>query len=171
MDLRTFEVLAQYNERTNREMNGLIRTLDLTRWNREFGGYFKSIESLCNHIYVCDFNWLKRFSRLREFDCIRSPFFAADIGFGATVLNGPGEYDAKRGDLDDRITAFVREIRQSDINQMLTYTDSRGTVYERVFGGLVLHMFNHQTHHRGMISIYLENMGISNDYSNLSNML
>lgn len=170
MDLRTFKVLAEYNKRTNREINDIINTLDDTQWNHEFGGYFNSIKSLCNHIYICDFNWLKRFSNLREFDYIKNSFFATDIHFGTIVLNNPNEYNAKRKILDDYITAFVQEIKQNDIGQMLTYTDSHGAVYERVFGGLVLHMLNHQTHHRGMISIYLEEMKISNDFSNLINM-
>jgi uncharacterized damage-inducible protein DinB len=29
------------------------------------------------------------------------------------------------------------------------------------------HIFNHQTHHRGMISLYLDMMGIDNDFSGL----
>ena len=53
----------------------------------------------------------------------------------------------------------------------LTYMDSRGDEYKKNFGGLIIHMFNHQTHHRGMISIYLEELGIANDFSNLNSIL
>ena len=34
-------------------------------------------------------------------------------------------------------------------------------------GGLILHMFNHQTHHRGMIALYLDILGKENDFSSL----
>jgi uncharacterized damage-inducible protein DinB len=30
---------------------------------------------------------------------------------------------------------------------------------------LLLHVFNHGTHHRGMIAAYLDLLGIENDYS------
>ena len=70
-----------------------------------------------------------------------------------------------------RLVGFVNEIAPEDLDRYLEYVDSHGRAYKRVFGGLVLHVFNHQTHHRGMISIYLENMGIANDYSNLSETL
>ncbi len=30
-----------------------------------------------------------------------------------------------------------------------------------------LHLFNHQTHHRGQISVLLDQLGVENDYSNL----
>jgi uncharacterized damage-inducible protein DinB len=73
--------------------------------------------------------------------------------------------------LDNQFSDFVNEIAEEDLDQYLEYSDSHGKLYKRLFGGLVLHCFNHQTHHRGMISVYLENMGISNDYSNLANMV
>jgi uncharacterized damage-inducible protein DinB len=49
--------------------------------------------------------------------------------------------------------------------------DSHGKLYKRLFGGLIVHCFNHQTHHRGMISIYLDSLGIDNDFSNLAGMV
>ena len=33
--------------------------------------------------------------------------------------------------------------------------------------GLLIHLFNHQTHHRGMISLYLEMLGKENNYNNI----
>jgi len=171
MDLQTFRVYDEYNKRTNKSMNAILASLSNDQWNQRFGGYFNSVKSLCNHLYICDFNWLKRFSALRDFDYNKNTLFAEDIQFGTTILHTVGEYEEKRKELDDYLSAFIQEIKQEDIGQILTYTDSHGKLYQRLFGGLVLHMFNHQTHHRGMISIYLEEMGINNDYSDLMNML
>jgi uncharacterized damage-inducible protein DinB len=33
--------------------------------------------------------------------------------------------------------------------------------------GLLIHLFNHETHHRAMVSIYLEMLGKANDYNNV----
>ena len=33
---------------------------------------------------------------------------------------------------------------------------------------LVAHMFNHQTHHRGQISLYLDILGKKNDFSGIA---
>jgi uncharacterized damage-inducible protein DinB len=30
---------------------------------------------------------------------------------------------------------------------------------------LIIHMFNHQTHHRGMVSLYLELLRVENGFS------
>ncbi|MFW6212953.1 MAG: DinB family protein [Spirochaetota bacterium] len=39
------------------------------------------------------------------------------------------------------------------------------------FGKILLHLFNHQTHHRGAISQILDEHGVKNDYSNLLQLL
>jgi len=171
MDIRTCRLLADYNTQTNAAMNSIIRSLSPAGWKREFQGYFSSIQSLCNHIYICDFNWLKRFSALRTYQYITDPVFENELNFGATVLEEIEEYISKREVFDKNIIQFTSELKQSDMDRILTYTDSHNVIHKRLFGGLVIHFFNHQTHHRGMISIYLENLKIQNDFSNLSDML
>lgn len=172
MDVRTLKLFAEYNRKTNSDMNAVLQGLEPSQWHQECkGGYFSSIQSLCNHVYLADFIWLKRFSRLREFPYIEDPLFKQDLRFGSTAFETTGEYLEKRRVLDDQITRFVNEVAQEDLDRDLEYVDSRGMAHKRVFGGLVLHVFNHQTHHRGMISIYLESMGVENDYSNLAYFL
>lgn len=167
MDIRTCKLFAQYNKKTNCEMDEFIKPLEETQWSREFNGYFNSIKSLCNHLYISDFIWLQRFSNLREYCYIKNPMFNSEMRFGSTVLGDIGDYIVKREELDQQIILFVDEITQDDFDKYLTYKDSQGVSQKRLFGGLVLHFFNHQTHHRGMVSLYLENMNINNDFSNL----
>lgn len=171
MDLYSIKLFAMYNEITNIEMNEIISELSSVQWERQFNGYFNSIKSMCNHIYICDFNWLKRFSNLRPFKFIRNSMFKQTLGFDEVVLESIQDYKEKRGKLDISINEFVNELKREDIEKDLKYIDSHGKEYNRNFGGLILHMFNHETHHRGMISIYLEEMKIANDYSNLMDML
>lgn len=171
MDIQTLKLLAEYNKKTNSDMNTLIQKLPASQWNQEFKGYFTSIKSLCNHVYISDFNYLQRFSRLRKFSYIDKELFRQQLQFGSTVFEGVEEYLDKRKGLDVQIIEFVNEIAPADLDRHLEYTDSHGKEHRRGFGGLVLHFFNHQTHHRGMISVYLEGMDISNDFSNLVNFV
>lgn len=171
MDLYSIKLFAMYNERTNIKMNEIISELSNIQWERQFNGYFNSIKSMCNHIYIGDFNWLKRFSNLRQFKYIRNGIFKQTIRFDEAVLESIQDYKEKRGKLDICINEFVNELKREDLEKDLKYIDSHGKEYKRNFGGLILHMFNHETHHRGMVSIYLEEMKIANDYSNLMDML
>jgi len=171
MDNKTLQFLARYNAITNEKMNRYIAELSDDQRNQKFGGYFTSIRSLCNHLYITDFNWLKRFSNLRTFDYIRDDFFRREHAFGTHAFLEKKDYLAMRSDLDKRISQFTDELREDDLSRKLRYNDSHGTEHNQEFGLTVLHFFNHQTHHRGMVSIYLEEMGIANDYSNIMDII
>jgi uncharacterized damage-inducible protein DinB len=171
MDTSTIKLLAGYNEKTNREMDTFISRLDEGQWNHAFATFFPSIRAICNHIYIADFAWLKRFSTLREFRYIRDGVFSQEIGFADNAFVTREEYLSKRQNLDKLIAAFADEITDTDLGSALKYKDSHGTENTRNFGGLVLHFFNHQAHHRGMISAFLEMLGIPNDYSNLARLV
>ena len=171
MDIRTIKLFEEYNGKTNKKIGAIISRLTKEQWEKEFSGYFSSIKSLCNHIYIGDFNWLKRFSNLRQFKYVQEKFFEQTMRFDAMIIDDIEGYLDKREELDDYIKKFVNELKTADLEQKLKYLDSHGVEYNRLFGGLILHMFNHETHHRGMISIYLENMQIYNDYSNLMDIL
>jgi uncharacterized damage-inducible protein DinB len=58
-----------------------------------------------------------------------------------------------------------------DLEKQLTYTSSEGLTHTRRMEGCVLHLMNHETHHRGMISLYLEMLGKANDFNSVSSVL
>jgi len=172
MDKNILVLFAKYNKTVNEKMNGIIKTLSPEEWDKDLGGYFKSVRGLCSHLYICDFNWLKRFSKLRDFSVFREGLFSREpYSFKEELFQDMGEYLSKRQELDEKIIAFTNEIIEADTNSLLKYVDSHGTPYEKNFGGLVLHSFNHDTHHRGMISLYLEMLGRENDFASLSAVL
>jgi len=171
MNTGTLSLFSEYNREANERMNRHLRILTDEQWQKPFPGFFPTIQSLGNHIYVTDFNWLKRFSGLREFEYMGDPFFLREMNFRDLYLVSLEDYLTERLRMDGFIDRFVRELREQDLEKDLTYRDSRGDAYTRNFGGLVLHMFNHQTHHRGMISLYLEDLGIPNDYNSLMDIL
>ncbi len=171
MDIQTCNLFARYNQVANNEMNLIISKLDNVQWNNEFGGYFKSIKDVCNHIYLGDFNWLQRFSRLRPFNYIKDPLFELNLLFGTTPLNELPDYFQKREELDRKLIQFTSELCQDDLGMALSYSDSKGLSHTRNFGGLIVHVFNHQTHHRGMVSVYLDILNIHNDFSNVSSLV
>ncbi|MDR2258461.1 MAG: DinB family protein [Treponema sp.] len=160
-----FVVLAEYNREANEKMNGFIGDLNDEEWNREFKGYFPSIRSLCSHLYICDFNWLKRFGGVKEYTVLNDPLFAETLNYDMLLFPGRDEYFAKRPVLDEKLIDLIGETEDAELSKILTYTDSRGTAVEKKFQAPLLQMFNHQTHHRAMISLYLEFLGRPNDFS------
>ena len=167
MQKDTFVLWAKYNRVVNEKMDGIISTLNPLEWNKDLGGYFKSIRGICSHLYVCDFNWLKRFSNLRDFSVFKESVFSREPYpfFSEILFEDMKEYLRMRPLLDEKICALMNEITEEDLHSLLKYTDSHGTVQELLFGGLLMQTLNHDTHHRGMISLYLELLGRDNDFS------
>jgi|WetSurMetagenome_2_1015567.scaffolds.fasta_scaffold86078_2 uncharacterized damage-inducible protein DinB len=163
----TFKLLAKYNSHTNTEMNKLISQLTITEWEKEFNGFYRNIKALCTHIYIADCNWLKRFALLRSFRYLDDPTLAVSYSWDSNIFESINEYLNKRMELDQIIISLADEITQEDLNRFIKYKNWKGEFEEHNIGGILLHMFNHQTHHRGMISLYLEFVGKENDYSGL----
>ncbi len=65
-----------------------------------------------------------------------------------------------RRHMDATILAFVNETVESDFDQILVYKNTKGITFKRLFGPLMLHFFNHQTHHRGQMTALLSQQGI-----------
>ena len=164
----TFVLFAKYNKMTNEKMNDIIKTLSAEEWKKSLGGYFKSVRDLCSHLYIADFNWHKRFSKLRDFNVYKDAFFNRDpYPYTEVLFEDMGEYLAQRPSFDEKIIAFADELRDADLSAPLKYTDPRGNAHENEFGGLVLHCLNHETFHKGMLSLYLEMLGRENDFASL----
>jgi uncharacterized damage-inducible protein DinB len=167
----TFQILAKYNRAANEKMNEVIKTLPSADWEKQFPAFFKSVRAVCSHIFVADFTWLKRFGGLREFTVLKDRYFEQPYSFKEVAFPEKSEYFSKRAELDAKIGAFVEELTEEDLQSPLNYQDSSGNPYTKNFGGCLLHTFNHETHHRGMISLYLELLGKDNDFNSISPVL
>ncbi len=171
MDTKTVKLFAEYNGKTNQAMNRLIDGLTGEQWDHAFSGYYPTIHALCNHLYVSDFAWLKRFGNLRPFQYLEDELFQAQLTLSSRALVDQRDYLAKRPVLDAKMAALASELTDDDLAATLTYHNFKGVEQRRNLGGLLLHMFNHGTHHRGMISLYLDSLGVENDYSNLFHLV
>jgi uncharacterized damage-inducible protein DinB len=77
------------------------------------------------------------------------------------------DYADKRNVLDRVLLRLSEELTEDDMDKRLIFTNAKGETHDRPVGGCLLHLFNHQTHHRAMVSLYLEFLGKANDYSGL----
>ena len=165
----TVKLMARYNAQANLDMNAVLAPLSAEEWTKERGGFYPSFHALTAHIYSADSAWLGRFRGLRPFRALQASVFDFPPTPGVPAFDTFAAYLQKRAELDQIAIAFSEEVTDADLGAELDYRNFRGDPFTKSFGGLVVHMFNHATHHRGMIALYLDQMGVKNDYSNLSN--
>jgi uncharacterized damage-inducible protein DinB len=163
----TIKLLASYNEHVNRAMDRILATLDEMDWDRGLGGFYPSIRALCSHLFVTDLAWVKRVSTLRAFQFAENALLTRTPTWGQLLFPKVAGYTPDREALDGVLIQVAEQLSADDLTKRLRYKDWRGVDQDRNVGGLLLHMFNHQTHHRGMISLYLDMLGKQNDFSSM----
>jgi uncharacterized damage-inducible protein DinB len=163
----TVKLLARYNRHANAEMGRICAGLSDEEWNRALGGYYPSIRALCSHVFQSDLAWLKRFAALRPFRFGEHPIFQRPMVWGELLFPTFADHARERQVADDLLSQFADEVTTEDLPRRLRYKSLQGVDQDRELGGVVMHVFNHQTHHRGMVSLYLDMLGKQNDFSNL----
>ena len=154
-------LMASYNQWMNEKLYKAAFQLPTLELVDDRGAFFGSISSTLNHIAVGDTIWLKRFAShpanykilrqlsmqsLESLDQILFPEF--------TLL-----YDYRK-DLDDIIVKWASTITETDLDCELHYKNMKNVSATKNFYSLLMHFFNHQTHHRGQVTTLFSQVGM-----------
>ena len=157
-----FVLLAQYNEWMNTKLYDAAGRLAPDALAAERGAFFGSIIGTLNHIVAGDTIWLRRFAmHPARFDALQplleQPPLDAVTAIYSTDL---AQLAARRKVLDAMVKQWAAAVADADLDHVLAYKSTKGVPSQKRFGSLVLHFFNHQTHHRGQASTLLSQAGV-----------
>ena len=157
-----FALLAQYNESMNLKLYAVAGQLSAEQLVEDKGAFFGSLIGTLNHILAGDTIWLQRFAqhpaRYSSLEPIRmmpppaslTAIFSTDL----SVLS------VQRVKLDAITNALVAQVTEGELQQVVPYKSMMGVPSRKRFSSLLLHFFNHQTHHRGQASTLLFQAGV-----------
>lgn len=162
MTLREHAVLmAGYNRWMNDKVYAAVSRLPPDAVAEDRGAFFGSILGTLNHLLAADLIWLHRFAnhpaRFAALDPVRG--MAHPLGIDQILHDRLAPLQAQRRELDAAIEAWAAELGDEDLDHVLSYANMKGIVSRRPFAGLVMHFFNHQTHHRGQVTTLLTQAG------------
>lgn len=157
-----FIMMAAYNEWMNAKLFAAARQLPPQELMADRKAYFGSIIGTLNHIAVGDTLWLKRFAAhpsrhpaLEPIRALRTPASLDEVLF--LDIESLCNY---RKMLDEIIKQWAMTLTQEDLLHVLHYTNMKGVTANKCFSSLIMHFFNHQTHHRGQATTLLCQAGI-----------
>ena len=134
------DMLAAYNEWANQRVYDAAAGLPDEDYRADRGAFFGSLHGTLNHILVGDRIWMRRFTGTGN-----SPRRLEGI-----LYDDFGELRAARQAEDARIAAYIAGLSEADLDGLVRYRTLRDpTEIEQPLVPLLLHFFNHQTHHRG----------------------
>jgi uncharacterized damage-inducible protein DinB len=165
-----FQSLAMYNSSVNQSIKELIEPLSKEKIMTKTKAFFPSIFETLLHLFLSDLFWLKRF---RDVFMESNALSVSKL----VILDGKNlrkkfETDytklfQRRKQADEVIMQFIEEIDEDTLNTVISYKNFKGDEVEKELWKILLQWFNHQTHHRGQISVLLDEIGVNNDYSSL----
>lgn len=168
-----FQAFAKYNQSVNLSILELVEPLTQEKVMAKTKAFFPSIFETMNHNLMSDLYWLKRFGDgFKESMALTNAVVALDFRGLRTEL----EADYKklfhyRIQVDEVIRQLIEEWDENTLNSVFKYKTFKGEEMEGILWKILLQWFNHQTHHRGQISVLLDMVDVKNDYSSMVNRI
>lgn len=145
-------MMARYNSWQNGQMAGAMAQLDEAALKAARGAFFGSILRTASHLLWGDTIWMSRFEGAEP------P--AVDIAQSPEMFGEFEGWQQARLAMDARIEAWAGRLVQGDIDRdLIWYSGLSKAEMRKPMSVLVVHLFNHQTHHRGQISAMLTAAG------------
>ncbi|SDH08101.1 MULTISPECIES: DinB family protein [unclassified Duganella] len=157
-----FLLLARYNADMNQNLYNAAAQLPAEELTADRKAFFGSLAGTLNHLLAGDTIWLKRFStHPASFSALQATqALPQPGGLTHSFGNELPVLRAYREQLDTIISAFVPQLTEADLAHIFEYRTTLGNTYRKQFGAVLLHFFNHQTHHRGQASTLLTQAGV-----------
>ena len=166
---RATRLFATYNAHADRLLFDVLDRLEPSVIDEPAGSYFSSILGLLNHVLLAGLTWLVRFREGGiDVDTLRDPVLTFEHpGWGKPLFDNYPAVREHQVELDRVFIRLTTEWGAAGCQVPFSYVTSRGEHHTKLAGEVLLHVFNHATHHRGQISQILDERGVEHDYSNL----
>lgn len=160
--LSNLQLMSQYNQWMNQKIYQVAQQLGNDKIQQDQGAFFGSLFGTLNHIYVADIIWLRRFAQhSKKYQSLNQlPELSSYTILNQTVVSNLENLNKFRQELDNIIINWCQEINPKDLEDNLSYIDTQGNYYQKNFGQLIHHFFNHQTHHRGQAFTLISQQGL-----------
>jgi uncharacterized damage-inducible protein DinB len=144
-------LLAQYNAWMNGKVYAACATLSDDERKLDRGAFFHSIHGTLNHVLLADSIWMGRFEA--------KPF--AFKSLDQELYASFDELRARRAEMDERIDAWAGRLSDAALEGKLEFTSAiTKRTHAPTLWRVVAHFFNHQTHHRGQLTVLLSQAGV-----------
>ncbi|MBN9431743.1 MAG: damage-inducible protein DinB [Bosea sp.] len=139
-------MMAHYNRWANERVYRAAAALPEADWRADQGAFFGSLMGTLNHLLVTDRIWMRRVSGDGPVQTRLDEIVTEDLP----------ELTRLREAEDARIIAFVEGLDEDGAGAPVTYGPLTASgSFTQPLAALLIHLFNHETHHRGQATVLL----------------
>lgn len=140
--------MALNNAWANATIFSAIKELPEGTFGAPAPGFFPSLQKTMNHIYEVDLYYL---------DALEGGGKGGSV-FERFEISDPATLAAAQADADMRLASFCSEIDQTKLDTYCVTERLDGPIKEQV-AAVLLHLIQHQIHHRGQAHVQLQAVG------------
>jgi len=149
-ELSMLQTMAGYNSWMNEKLYGVCAAMSDGERKQDMKAFFGSIHRTFNHILLADRVWLGRLAG--------RPFAVKSLD--EELYADFQELARERKATDAEIQSTVAGLSPEHLKAPITYRSiSSRQEMTRPRGLILLHLFNHQTHHRGQVTAIMSQLG------------
>ncbi|ADZ71481.1 DinB family protein [Polymorphum gilvum] len=140
-----FGAMARNNAWANAQLLGACAALTQEDFVAPRTGFFPSIKATLNHILAVDRYYL---------DGLRHGGRGAEL-FLATDYGSVDDLEPAQAEQDAALTAFCDALAPQDLERTVAFDRGEGGIWHERIDLVLLHLFQHQVHHRGQVHAML----------------
>lgn len=139
---------ATYNAWANQRMADAISSLDEEQQHQTIKSSFGTLQATLQHLMFVENIWWQR-QKL-----VDTPIPKADAAMPVK------EIAAKLVASSQQWTEWLEKTSQPTLEHVFEYRNSKGEAFKQPVWQMLLHLFNHQTYHRGQLVLMLRHIGV-----------
>ncbi len=144
--------MAAYNRWVNEHLYASCAELSDADRKRDVGAFFKSVHGTLNHLLLGDRMWLARFMA----ESFKVSTLGDELYADFTALRH------ERARTDQDLEAWAATLTPDQLAGELHYIGIAKPVPRHYpYWFALVHLFNHQAHHRGQITVMLTQLGVA----------
>ena len=137
-----------YNRWATRRTLQSVAVLTPEERSRDLKSSYGWVQGTLTHIYQADRIW---FARLQGEPTAALALFAPPAEWEAFVQDWSAHLD--------RFVAWAEKLDDAGWHRVVAYRDSKGNPYETPVYQILLHLTNHNSYHRGQVTVFLRQLG------------
>jgi uncharacterized damage-inducible protein DinB len=156
MDISAIQALYDYNRWANARVLEAASSLSEEQFTKDLGNSFGSVRDTLAHILGAEWIWLQRWKGLSPTSLLSAEKFP-------TVTSLKDIWD----EVERERAAFIQGEGASRLQEVITYTNTRGHTFSYPLWQMLVHVANHSTYHRGQVTTLLRQLGahaVSTDF-------
>jgi uncharacterized damage-inducible protein DinB len=136
---------CRYNLWANRHLATVLRTIDQSWMTREITSSFPSLRQTCFHIWDAEYIWLCRLEGI-------------EFGELPSKRNEPDLHGTEFVQASEALLSFIEKQPEHYFDQSTSFRTIDGIPSTVLNSGIILHVVNHSSFHRGQLVTMLRNL-------------